>query len=166
MPWASSWSLEMKRIQLAIIPEWWLSLVLFGTVLWPAGMVGQGGPIRRPGMAGSTVARRRHSRIVVQLDRGWRLLSLPGFRRWPAEAQLTSAQLQALHCPWPRGRWRRVHLPDDYIVRGGIAPHANPALRLAARLCAPGGRECLISSPAPARMNTRLKRSAFGGHGY
>lgn len=108
-------------------------------------------------------------RSVVPLDANWMFLPERGFQLWPAEPVLTQEQIRQLHVPAAGQDWQRVHLPDDYIVKGSITESPNPALLVGGAVCEIGGRECVPpSEPAQTagKKNPRTKRSAYGGHGY
>lgn len=92
------------------------------------------------------------ARTVRLLDHGWTLYRMSGFRSWPAEPQLTEAQIKELHCPPPGKGWKPVQLPDDYIVKGKIIRHPNASL--------------LVGNTAETKTNPRIHRSPYGGHGY
>ncbi|HEV2324996.1 MAG TPA: glycoside hydrolase family 2 TIM barrel-domain containing protein [Terracidiphilus sp.] len=92
-----------------------------------------------------------------------------GFQLWPAEPVLTPEQIRQLHIPTAGADWLRVHLPDDYIVKGEISESPNPALLVGGAVCEMGGRECVPPSepnPQAGKKNPRSRRSAYGGHGY
>ena len=92
-----------------------------------------------------------------------------GFQLWPAEPMLTPEQIRQLHIPPAGEDWLRVHLPDDYIVKGDISESPNPALLADGAICEMGGRQCVPtsdSSQIAGKKNPRSRRSAYGGHGY
>ena len=110
------------------------------------------------------------SRSIALLDDGWELYPMREFEAWPAEPQLTSAQIDQLKVPEPDSGWEPVHLPDDYIVRGTFSPDPNPSLLAGGAVCPVGGRECgPVGAEAPQGHPGELNRpgrNAYGGHGY
>jgi beta-galactosidase len=106
-------------------------------------------------------------RSVVSLDAGWKFHPMRGFQLWPPESQLTDAQINRLHSPAPGRGWLPVQLPDDYVVKGDISREPNASLLVGGGECLPGGRQCgPPKAPNAAKRNPRLRRSAYGGHGY
>lgn len=95
---------------------------------------------------------------------------MPQFNAWPAEPQLTSEQIAQLKPPAPGKGWQRVHLPDDYVVRGSITEQPNPAMLSGGAVCPLGARECGLPGAEPPRGQphalNRPGRDAYAGHGY
>jgi beta-galactosidase len=112
------------------------------------------------------LVRSKSPRTVLLLDAGWVLHPMRGFQLWPPEPQLTEAQIKELHCPAAGEGWEPVQLPDDYVVKGDIARVPNASLLAGGGKCLYGGRECGPPGEATAMKNPRLKRGAYGGHGY
>lgn len=108
-------------------------------------------------------------RTNVLLDDNWMFSPEPGFNLWAPEPVLTTEQIRKLHVPAAGEGWQRVHLPDDYIVKGAISESPNTALLVGGAVCERGGRECVPPSepnPQAGPENPRSRRSAYGGHGY
>lgn len=111
----------------------------------------------------------RSPRTVVSLDSDWMFLPLPGFQLWSAEPVLTQQQINQLKIPGAEQTWQRIHLPDDYVVKGEISESPNPALLVDGSVCEMGSRQCVPPSvpvKIAGKSNPRSKRSAYGGHGY
>ncbi|MGH9447821.1 MAG: sugar-binding domain-containing protein, partial [Terriglobia bacterium] len=150
---------------------WALAILLFGLTLSSSSIFLSG-----RGKLETAAPAAESPRSVLLLDKGWMIHTMPGFALWPPKAQVTSAQIKALHCPWPGTGWKPAQLPDDYIVKGAISRLPNASLLAGGGRCAPGGRECGPSHPASAsalakravkkKSNLRFGRSAYGGHGY
>src|SRR5215831_19513033 len=83
-------------------------------------------------------------RSVSPLDEGWSFYPMPDFKLWPAQPQLTTAQIKQLECPAPGRGWQAVHLPDDYVVHGEFSPEPNASMLAGGAVCGLGGRQCEI----------------------
>lgn len=106
---------------------------------------------------------------MVPLDSDWMFLPMPGFQLWAPEPILTQDQIRQLQIPAAEQSWQRVHLPDDYIVKGSISESPNPALLVNGSVCEMGSRQCVppsVPAQVAGKNNPRSKRSAYGGHGY
>ena len=114
--------------------------------------------------------RRASARSVVSLDNGWLLYTMPDFQLWPAEQQLTAAQVRQLNLPGPGEGWQPVQLPDDYVVRGEFSSDPNKSMLAGGAVCALGGRECEVANGSPPEGHpgalNRPGRDAYAGHGY
>lgn len=109
-------------------------------------------------------------RSVLLLDSGWEFCPMDDFQAWPAEPELSADQIKQLRVPGPGAGWRAAHIPDDYVVRGGISEEPGRSLLAQGAVCAVGGSECEAPSGSaeqghPGTLN-RAGRSAYGGHGY
>jgi beta-galactosidase len=110
------------------------------------------------------------ARSVVPLNAGWEFYPVRDFAAWPAQPQLTAAQIAQLKIPSPGKGWEPAHLPDDYVVRGQIAREPNASLLAGGAVCPLGARECSLpgsepESGKPGQLN-RPGRNAYAGHGY
>lgn len=94
----------------------------------------------------------RPPRTIRLLDRNWRLHTMPADTGGQIVPMLNTGQVAELHCPWPRGTWTPVHLPDDYIVAGKFSRHAV-------------GRHAPPGAPFPVKRY-EFSRHAWGHHGY
>ncbi len=65
-------------------------------------------------------------RQVYGLDKGWLIHRMPNFHRWMSMPVLSGWLVRHMHCPWPKGLWKPVQLPNDYIVAGRFTHRANP----------------------------------------
>ncbi len=110
------------------------------------------------------------ARTVTSLDDGWLLYPMPQFSAWPAQAQLSSAQIAQLKLPEPGTGWQTVRLPDDYVVRGVITQQPNAAMLAGGAVCPLGARECGLLGAEPPQGEphalNRRGRDAYAGHGY
>lgn len=109
-------------------------------------------------------------RSVTLLDDGWQFYPLPQFAAWPAEAQLTAAQIAQLKPPPSGAGWQPIHLPHDYVVDGTFSPQPNAALLAGGAVCPLGARECGLPGAEPPQGQphalNRAGRDAYAGHGY
>lgn len=69
-----------------------------------------------PAMAPGVAVRNQNVREVRSLDDHWMLQTLPNFHAFKPVGALGAGQLAKLRCPWPKGDWTPVQLPNDYLI--------------------------------------------------
>lgn len=108
------------------------------------------------------------SRLVLPLDDGWFLYKLPDFQLWPAEPELSAAQVAQLKIPPTGNGWQPVHIPDDYVVGGTVSAEPNSSLLAQGAICEAGASECGLRKVQPENgsLPKKPRRNAYGGHGY